>query len=240
MTKHQFLVADIARFIRARSPGTAIPSERELAQRYGVSRMTLRTAINELVQDGLLTRRRGSGTYVAKPKITKQVYLTSFTEDMRSRGLEATTRVLSLTRGAAGARLGRRLHVSPSELVVTAGRLRLADGEPMAIEWLSVPDRLVPGLDSIDLDESFYRLLRERYGITIEAGHQTMEPTVTDEEESRLLEVPLHSPALSVERVTWRADGERIEYVRTLYRGDRYRFDVELVQPRVRASESVS
>lgn len=236
--KRHEIAAAIVEMTKGLAPGTPIPSERDLATRYGVSRMTLRNAIDDLVRDGLLVRRHGAGTYVARPRIAKQIHLTSFTEDMRSRGLVASTRVLSVVRKGAGARVGARLNLSPSEVVVTVGRLRLADDEPMAIEWLSVPGRMLPGITREDFETSFYRVLEERFGIVIEGGTQTLEPTVTDEEESELLGVPLHSPALFVERVTWDAAGTPIEYTRTMYRGDRYRFSVELARPSARRRDA--
>jgi GntR family transcriptional regulator len=129
----------------------------------------------------------------------------------------------------AGARLGRILHVSPSEAVVAVKRLRLADGEPMAIELLHVRSSLVPGLTGIDLEEnSFYELLSSRYSVAIVGGTQTVEPTVTNEEESATLGVPLHSPALLFERVTRTADGDVVEYTSSTYRGDRYRLVTEI------------
>lgn len=233
--KRPYVLDRVLELVQVLPTGSAIPSERELAQRFGVSRMTLRSAVDDLVRDGYLSRRHGSGTYVSKPKIAKQIYLTSFSEDMRSRGLTASTRVISMARKAAGAKLGARLRVSPDEMVLTAGRLRLADDDPMALEWLTIPDRLVPGLTREDLAGSFYLLLGERYGITVEGGQQTIEPTVTDEDESALLGVSLHSPALFVERVTWTAELETIEFVETIYRGDRYRFSVDLTRPHVRS-----
>jgi GntR family transcriptional regulator len=119
--------------------------------------------------------------------------------------------------------------VSPSERVVVAQRLRLADGESMAIETLHVPEPLVPGLTPKDLDRgSFYELLSERYGITIVGGMQTIEPTVTNEEESSALDVPLHSPAFLFERTTRSENGDIVEFVRSIYRGDRYRLVSEL------------
>jgi GntR family transcriptional regulator len=235
--KRHEIVAAILEVTRDLAPGTAIPSERDLATRYGVSRMTLRAAIDDLVRDGYLVRRHGAGTFVARPRIAKQIHLTSFTEDMRSRGLVASTRVLSLARKPAGARIGARLGVSPSETVVIVGRLRLADGDPMAIEWVHVPDRMLPGIGRADFEGSFYRVLGDRFGIVIDGGTQTLEPTVTDERESELLGVPLHSPILFVERVTWTADGTPVEYTRTMYRGDRYRFTVDLARPAVRPRE---
>ncbi len=108
-------------------------------------------------------------------------------------------------------------------------RLRLADHETMAIETLHVRESLVPGISARDLEEqSFYELLEGRYGITIVGGLQTIEPTVTNEDESDALGVPLHSPAFVFERTTRSESGEIVEYVRSLYRGDRYRLVTEL------------
>jgi GntR family transcriptional regulator len=121
------------------------------------------------------------------------------------------------------------LHVSPSEPVVSVKRLRLADGDPMAIELLHVRASLVPGLTAADLEEnSFYELLADRYQISIAGGTQTVEPTVTNDEESTTLGVPLHSPALLFERVTRTAAGDVIEFTSSTYRGDRYRLVTEL------------
>ncbi len=209
--------------------GDAIPSERQLSSDLGVSRLTVRAALDELVRDGLLVRRRGSGTFVSEPKIAQELTMTSFTEDMRRRGMVPASRTLDLRVVPAGAHLGRLLRVSPSEAVVVITRLRLADRETMAIETLHVPEALIPGLTSSDLEQhSFYELLENRYGIVIASGTQTIEPTVTNEEESSALGVPLHSPAFLFERTTQTRAGQVVEYVRSIYRGDRYRIVTEL------------
>jgi GntR family transcriptional regulator len=209
--------------------GGALPSERQLSVDLGVSRLTLRAALDELVREGFLVRRRGSGTFVREPKIAQELTMTSFSEEMRRRGMTPGSRTLSLETTTAGAYLGRCLHVSPSERVVVAKRLRLADGESMAIETLHVPESLVPGLEPKDLDRgSFYELLAERFGITIVGGMQTIEPTVTNEEESEALDVPLHSPAFLFERTTRSENDDIVEFVRSIYRGDRYRLVSEL------------
>jgi GntR family transcriptional regulator len=209
--------------------GEAIPSERQLSVDLGVSRLTVRAAIDELVREGFLVRRRGSGTFVREPKIAQELTMTSFSEDMRRRGMRPGSKTISLTTTMAGAYLGRCLHVSPSERIVVVQRLRLADGESMAIETLHVRESLVPGLTGQDLERnSFYELLADRYGITIVGGVQTIEPTVTNEEESAALGVPLHSPAFLFERTTRAESGEIVEFVRSIYRGDRYRLVTEL------------
>jgi GntR family transcriptional regulator len=209
--------------------GDAIPSERHLAVDLGVSRLTVRAALDDLVREGYLMRRRGAGTFVAEPKVAKGMTISSFSDDMRQRGLAPGSRTLELQVVPAGARLGRILHVSPAEPVIVAKRLRLADGEPMAIELLHVRESLLPGLTATDLEEdSFYDLLPRRYGIEIVGGEQTVEPTVTDDEESEILGVPLHSPALLFERITRAPGGEIVEFTVSTYRGDRYRIVHEL------------
>jgi GntR family transcriptional regulator len=209
--------------------GEAIPSERQLSVDLGVSRLTVRAALDELAREGYLVRRRGSGTFVSEPKIAQELTMTSFTEDMRRRGMVPGSRTVELKSQPAGAWLGRLLHVSPSEQLVVVKRVRLADHETMAIETLHVRASLVPGLSADDLEShSFYTLLSDRYGIDIVGGLQTIEPTVTNEEESELLGVPLHSPAFLFERTTRSREGGIVEYVRSIYRGDRYRLVTEL------------
>jgi len=209
--------------------GDAIPSERQLGLDLGVSRLTVRAALEELVREGYLVRRRGAGTFVAEPKVAKGIDITSFSDDMRARGLTPGSRTLELRTIPAGARLGRILHVSPSEPIVSVKRLRLADGDPMAIELLHVRSSLVPGLTAGDLEEhSFYDLLAARWDVSIVGGTQTVEPTVTNEEESAALGVPLHSPALLFERVTRATTGDVVEYTSSTYRGDRYRLVTEI------------
>jgi GntR family transcriptional regulator len=228
VTKQSHTRQQVLDLIEQLGVGTAIPSERQLSADLGVSRLTLRAALDDLAREGYLVRRRGSGTYVQQPKISQELTITSFSEDMRKRGMAPGSRTLSLDTIHAGARLGRFLQVSPSEPILQIKRLRLADGETMAIETLHIPQRLVPGLAAKDLSGSFYELLRERYGILIASGTQGIEPTVTNEEESAALGVPLHSPAFLFER-TSRDEHERtIEFVQSVYRGDRYRIVTEL------------
>ena len=212
--------------------GDAIPPERRLASDLGVSRPTLRAVIDELVREGLLRRRHGSGTYVSEPKIALPLTMTSFTEDMARRGMRAGSHVVSFEPISAGAKLGQRLRVSPVDEVWAIRRLRLADDETMAIEFLHVPRRLLPDLTREDLEEhSFYTLLQEQHGIVIASGIQTIEPTVVNEDEAEMLAVPVHSPAFLFERTTESEGGEVVEYVRSLYRGDRYRLVTELRPP---------
>jgi GntR family transcriptional regulator len=229
MTKQRETRERVLELIEALGVGDSIPSERQLGVDLGVSRLTVRAALDELVREGYLVRRRGAGTFVAEPKVAKGIDINSFSDDMRARGMTPASRTLELRTVPAGARLGRILHVSPAEPVVSVKRLRLADGEPMAIELLHVRQSLVPGMTGADLEESsFYDLLASRYELLIVGGSQTIEPTVTNEEESSTLGVPLHSPALLFERVTRSGSGEVVEFTSSTYRGDRYRLVMEL------------
>lgn len=228
-TKHRSVYAELRGLIDDLGVGDALPPERALAAQLGVARMTLRRAVDELVRDGRLVRRHGAGTFVAAPKIAASLHVSSFSDDMRRRGHVPHSRTIEFERVFAGPQLGRRLDVSPSAPVLRVVRLRLADEAPMAIETLHVPADLVPGLDGEALtDASFYALLATRYGIHLARGLQEIEPTVTDERESALLGVPLHSPAFLFERTSWDADGRVVEFVRSVYRGDRYRLTAEL------------
>jgi GntR family transcriptional regulator len=229
LTKQRETRERVLELIEPLSVGEAIPAERQLGIDLGVSRLTVRAALDELVREGYLVRRRGAGTFVAQPKVAKGIDITSFSDDMRARGLTPESRTLDLHVEMAGARLGRILHVSPSEEILSVKRLRLADGDPMAIELLHTRASLVPGLTGRDLEEnSFYDLLASRYGISIVGGTQTVEPTVTNEEESASLGVPLHSPALLFERLTRSSTGDLVEFTSSTYRGDRYRIVTEI------------
>lgn len=232
--KYLRLRDQVAGLIGSLDEGAPLPSEREFAAMYDASRMTIRRALDDLERDGHLTRRHGSGTFAAKAKIVQRLLIVSFSEDMRSRGLRASSRLVSSSHQLAGPRLGARLQIAPDARILVIERLRAADGEPMAIERLHVQEALVPGMKSRELvNSSFYALLRERYGIEIAGGTQTIEATVADEAEAPLLEVPVHSPALFVERTTWTRDHQIVEFTQSTYRGDRYRFTAELTPPSV-------
>jgi GntR family transcriptional regulator len=231
MTKQRETRERVLDLIERLNTGDAIPSERQLSANLGVSRLTVRAALDDLVREGHLVRRRGAGTFVSEPKIAQELTMTSFTEDMRRRGMRPRSKTLELRVVPAGAVLGRIFHVSPSEPIMVAKRLRLADEETMAIETLHVRESLVRGLTAKDLEQSFYELLRSRFGVTITSGVETIEATVTGEDESLQLGVPLHSPAFQFERTSRGEDGSVVEFVRSIYRGDRYQLVTELAGP---------
>lgn len=210
--------------VESRSPGDPIPSERTLCEQLGVSRPTLRSAVDELVTTGLLVREHGRGMFVAPEKITQELAPSRHAYHLPQASGTWASRVLEFTTVQAGARVGRKLHISPAAEITYIARLRLVDGEPMAIEYLHVPAAVVPGLRPADMESGdFYDFLRERHGVRVHEAVQSIEPTVTNEEEARLIGVPVLSPALLFERLTKDAAGRPVEYVHSVYRGDRYR-----------------
>ena len=206
------------------APGDPIPSERALCEQLGVSRPTLRSAVDELVTSGLLVREHGRGMFVARAKITQELAPAQDAYRLPQASGSWASRVLEFTTVQAGARVGRKLHISPAAEITYIARLRLVDDEPMAIEYLYVPAALVPGLQPDDMEAGdFYDFLRERHGVRVHEAVQSIEPTVTNEEEARLIGVPVLSPALLFERLTKDTTGRPVEYVHSVYRGDRYR-----------------
>jgi GntR family transcriptional regulator len=226
-TKHERLRSALLELIE-RDPRReqALPSERDLATEYGVSRMTARAAIEELADQGFVYRVQGRGTFVRQPWVSKSLALTSFTEDMLARGHRPGTRVVVCAERPAGAAAGRDLSISPADPVIFVRRVRLADGVPICLESVELPTRLVPGLDREKLTASLYDLLASRYRIRITHAEQRIRATVLDQEEAELLGVPPVSPALLVERVSTDRAGRPVERAHSLYRSDRYDFRV--------------
>lgn len=232
MTRRDWARSRVVELVDAMRPGDVLPPERELSAELGVARMTLRRAVDDLVRDGRVVRRQGSGTYVAEPKLTGAPTTLSFTQRVRAGGHTPTSRTLDTARVQASAGLARQLHVSPATEVLVVRRLRLVDDEPLAVETLHVPSALVPGLTGQDLEDgSFYELLERRWGMVVTGGTQAIEPTVTDDEESGLLGVPPYSPAFRFEVSTWTDDGVVVEYLSSVHRGDRSRLVVALERP---------
>jgi GntR family transcriptional regulator len=207
-----------------------VPSERELSAQLGVSRMTIRQALLELISEGALYTRPGKGTFVSDQKIEQPLQrLTSFTQDMLARGRRPASRLLAQEIVPAPLDLAHVLDVVPGSELLRIARLRLADDQPMALEVTHLPHALCPGLLRFDLSsESLYDLLRRKYGVALVSAKQTIEASPASEEEQELLELPAHVPVLRIHRRTSAADGRIVEYVRAVYRGDRYQLQVDL------------
>ena len=218
------VLADLA--VRELGPDAAIPSERELMTTYGVSRATVRKAIDTLVTDGLLQRIHGKGTFVARPRLESRLHLASFSQDMRRRGLTPSTRSLGIERERPPADVVEALRLGPGGEAWRIDRVRLADGQPIALEQGWYPEALLPGLDRDDLSGSLYEVFAAR-GHTIDAAEQTLWGEAADATLARRLDCPVHTPLLVFRRVS-SAAGTPLEYVVSRYRGDRYQIHMSL------------
>ncbi|MFB4280356.1 MULTISPECIES: GntR family transcriptional regulator [unclassified Nonomuraea] len=210
--------------VDALSPHDRLPTERGLAEEFSVSRLTVRRVIDQLEREGRVYRVQGSGTFVSEPRVRKSVELTSFSEDMRSRGLRPGSLEVTCERIPAGADIGYALQVSPSSQVVHIRRIRTADDEPMCLEHSYLPGELVPDDLGPELHGSLYEVLSARYGLTLHRAEQTIKATVLDPDDARALGAPPFSPAFLVRRVGFDVRGRAVERADSLYRGDRYSY----------------
>ncbi|MGI8315980.1 GntR family transcriptional regulator [Halobacillus mangrovi] len=211
------------------NPGEAIPSERELAEKYDISRMTVRQAITNLANEGLLVREKGKGSFVAEQKIEQPLMqLTSFSEDMRRRGIEPGTLVKEFQIVKASAKVSDELQLPEGEEIYQLNRLRLGDGEPMAYEILSLPKEKLPLISEEIVKGSFYNYIEKEMGLSIERAVQSFEPSLATELESEMLNIEVGSPVLLLRRTTYLSDGSPFEHVKSTYRGDRYKFVAEM------------
>lgn len=210
--------------------GDAIPSERVLCERFGVSRMTVRQAVDALVVDGLLVREQGRGTFVAPTKVDLEVRLATFGEEMRRRGMEPSSTVLAAEVVEATPDVADALDRVAGEPVHHLHRVRHADGEPMAIEQTWVPVDLVPGLFTDGPPESVYAELRRR-GLAPDWGEDTVAASEVDPLDAPLLGLRPGAPVLRIARRTF-AGHVACAYSRSSYRADRYELWVPLRAPR--------
>ena len=212
-------------------PGDRLPTERDLAARYGCSLITIRRALGELVREGRLERTRGRGTFVLHPRIDRDFAGDlSFTEEMQRRGLDPETRLLGARPESAGEAVAAALGLELGSPTLYLERLRLAAGEPLLLEQVHLPAERFPGLLASDLEHgSLYDLLTERYGVRIAKARELMEPVLLRTREARLLGRKPGSPALLIEGIATTADGTPVEFGRTFVRGDRTRYYVERV-----------
>jgi GntR family transcriptional regulator len=209
-------------------PGQAIPSERDLMATYGVSRATVRKAIDPLVADGLLQRTHGLGTFAVRPRLETNLHLASFSQDMRRRGLTPSTQVVSISLDQPPAEAAECLGLAASEQAWHLIRIRLANNSPIAHEDAWYPVGLLPDLDQQDLiNGSLYEILGQYYGLWIDSAQQTVWSETADTDLARQLSAPLHTP-LMVFRRRSSASGLPVEYVVSRYRGDRYQVHMDL------------
>jgi len=215
-------------------PGQRIPSEAELCEAFDVSRTVVRQGLNELVQEGVLYRRKGKGTFVAEPKIRESLvqHLTGFYEDTVALGLKPSTKVLEQRVIPAPPKIAETLGLREGDPVTMIDRLRFVDGEPIVLVISYVPYRLCPELVNEDFStQSLYAILEKRYELELVYGRRTLEAVAATEEEAEFLEIQEGDPIVLLRSISYLKDGGPIEYFKARHRGDRSRFEVELFRP---------
>ncbi|WHX40163.1 GntR family transcriptional regulator [Mesobacillus sp. AQ2] len=206
-------------------PDEAIPSERVYADLFKISRMTIRQALTNLVNDGYLYRQKGKGTFVNQKKVENRLEgMTSFTEDMKERGLTPGSRLVSFEIIPASRKIADMLHLAEHTPVFEIKRVRLADDAPLALETTFLPANLVKGLTEEIINHSLYEYIEEKLSLTIHEATQQIEATIAKEHELPLLEIDRGSPVLLIHRTSYLKDGTPFEYVKSAYRADRYKF----------------
>lgn len=218
-------------------PDEQIPCELELCEAYGISRTVVRQALNELERDGFIYRRKGKGTFVAQPKINESLVqrLTGFYQDMVEHGHKTTTQVLRNIVVPASEKAASYLEISSGTQVIELRRLRFVDQAPIQIVTSYLPYDLCSQVAEMDLtNRSLYELLERDLGLLIARGKRFIEAVAANDEEAKLLCVERGAPLVMLDSISYLEDGRPIEYYHALHRGDRSRFEVELVRVRER------
>lgn len=227
------LYFQLAQAIEAAITGGALPAgsrldnEISLAQRHGLSRPTVRRAVQELVDKGLLVRKRGVGTQVIQPHVRRAVELTSLYDDLSTGGEKPSTSVLSLERVPAPADIAAELDLSAGEEVVALRRLRFTRGEPLAIMTNYLPGRFEPTVEQL-AERGLYQYLRAQ-GVHLRVAHQRIGARLARADEARLLDEAPRSALLTMERTAFDDKGVAVEHGRHVYRASRYDFETTLV-----------
>lgn len=229
--KYYLLKEQIRAFVRDAAPGTLIPTERALADEYSTSRTTVRQAIGELVAEGVLGRAQGRGTFVAPPRFTYVRQLTSFSDDATAQGLVSSSTVLDVSRTTADEDTAARLRVPAGAELARVERIRHINGEPLAHEVALLAGPLPDLAEHLDRTGSLYTALRDDYGIDIVAAEDTVETQLAGPEDVRLLGIEMGAPLLLIHRLGLTADDSPVEWTRSVFRGDRFRFLARMEGP---------
>lgn len=208
-------------------PGSRLENELALSKRLRLSRPTVRQGIQELVDKGMLVRKRGVGTQVIQAPVNRQVALTSLYDDLRTAGKAPRTEVIEYRIGRPSPEAVDRLQLAPGEQVLDLIRVRYADDEPLAVMRNTIPERIAPTREALAAN-GLYACLREA-GITTVLAHERIGATVADEEHAELLDEELGAALLTMERKSFANDGSVVEYGFHVYRASRYSFEVTLV-----------
>ncbi len=218
--------------LAALPPGSPIPTERSLAAEFDVSRTTVRQALADLTVEGRLLRVQGKGTFAAEPKVAQRLQLSSYTEDMRAQGREPSSQLIDIAELPAEGELTTLLGIRSGAKVLRMQRLRLADGEPMAIETTHLPLGRFRGLRKyLTPGGSLYQVLRDRFDVEMGHAEETIETALAGPHEAELLGADVGMPMLLLSRHSFDTAERPVEWVRSVYRGDRYKFVAELNRP---------
>lgn len=211
------------------APEDRLPPERELSEELGVTRMTLRRALGVLEAQGLINRVHGVGTYIAEPKIERQMEkVFRFTSRMQERGFYPGARVISFERIQAEKALSMDLALPISSQVYSILRLRSINQEPVMLESYAIPEERFPGLDRYDLESrSIYEVMEVEYGVPILRARQSFEPVIATPFEAELLNINVGDALMLEKRLSYDADNTPVEFGVDRYRGDRFRFVAE-------------
>ena len=232
---HVAIAAQLATAIAAGqlAPGARLPPERRLAESLRVSRMTVRQALGELERDGLLRRvvGRTGGTFVCEPTGERRsAGAGGLSAELRRQGLAAGAELISVEVEPARRRTAAALGLEPNERVVVIVRLRLAGGKPLAVERSSLPARLFPDIEDMDLEGSLYDLMEEGFGRRPVRAVETLETAEARPSDARTLGLKRGAPILLVERLGYSVDGTPVEFSRDRFRGDRTRVVIETLK----------
>lgn len=216
-------------------PGDQIPGEQDLCELYQVSRTVVRQALGELELEGVVNRRKGKGTFISQPKISEGLVqkLTGFYQDMVERGLKPGTKVLHQNVSPSNEKVARFLNIKPGDEVIDIQRLRFINEEPIQMVTTYIPFGICPALAKVDLtNRSLYEFLEQECSVFLARGIRYIEAVLANETESLLLGIERGAPLLMLDSISFSEDGQPIEYYHALHRGDRSRFEVELLKMR--------
>jgi GntR family transcriptional regulator len=214
-------------------PGYQLPGEVELCRTFNVSRTVIRQALRELEHKGLIYREKGRGTFVSKPKIHESLLqeLTGFYQDMVAKGHKPRSDVLLQEKIVASSTMAGYLDLEPGSFVIQIDRLRYVNSEPVVFVTTYLPYDLCPELLNVDLsNQSLYSYLENEHGLILDRGRRFLEAVCANEVEAEMLNIDIGSPLLMLDSVSYLPDGTPIEYFHALHRGDRSRFETELVR----------